>query len=371
LPARCREIFRLIEGLFPPEIAEEWDNCGLQVGNPQKIADRVLLALDMDEEVLDEALELKAGLVITHHPLLLKGIKQIREDRLPGRLISKIIRAGITVYSAHTNLDSAGSGVNTVLAETLGLTDIVVLKPGKEKFLKLAVFVPVDYCDQVREALAGAGAGWIGNYSHCTFMSGGTGTFKPMEDANPYVGRAGELEKVDEIRVETILPARITGSVIEAMLAAHPYEEVAYDLYPLENKSASSGLGRVGKLQEAVSLNEFALKVKELLEVPAVRCGGTDGGKIQKVAVCGGSGGDLWPLAMNAGADVLVTGDVGYHAARDMLAAGISFVDAGHYGTERIVLGPLARRLADGCAESNLEVEFIVSSVDGNPFRFK
>lgn len=370
MQARCREIFRMIEELSPPDLAEEWDNCGLQVGDPQRMADRVLLALDMDEAVLDEALELEAGLVITHHPLLLKGIKQIREDLLPGRLVSKIIRAGITVYSAHTNLDSAGGGVNTVLAEALDLTGTEILRPGKEKHLKLAVFVPVDHCDQVREALAGAGAGWIGNYSHCAFMSGGTGTFRPLEGASPYIGRAGDLEKVEEIRVETILPARITGGVIEAMLAAHPYEEVAYDLYPLENRSVSSGLGRVGSLKEAVSLNEFARKVKEALGVPAIRCGGLAGGKIQKVAVCGGSGGDLWPLALKAGADVLVTGDIGYHSARDMLAAGISFVDAGHYGTERLVLGPLARHLTEGCRDRNLEVEFIVSSVDGDPFRF-
>ena len=370
MQARCREIFRMIEELSPPDLAEEWDNCGLQVGDPQRMADRVLLALDMDEAVLDEALELEAGLVITHHPLLLKGIKQIREDLLPGRLVSKIIRAGITVYSAHTNLDSAGGGVNTVLAEALDLTGTEILRPGKEKHLKLAVFVPVDHCDQVREALAGAGAGWIGNYSHCTFMSGGTGTFRPLEGASPYIGRAGDLEKVEEIRLETILPARITGGVIEAMLAAHPYEEVAYDLYPLENRSVSSGLGRVGSLKEAVSLDEFASKVKETLGVTAIRCGGLAGGKIQKVAVCGGSGGDLWPLALKAGADVLVTGDIGYHAARDMLAAGISFVDAGHYGTERLVLGPLARHLTEGCRDRNLEVEFIVSSVDGDPFRF-
>ena len=199
-------------------------------------------------------------------------------------------------------------------------------------------------------------------------MSVGTGTFRPLEGASPYIGRAGDLEKVEEIRVETILPVRITGGVIEAMLAAHPYEEVAYDLYPLENRSVSSGLGRVGSLKEAVSLDEFASKVKETLGVTAVRCGGLARGKIQKVAVCGGSGGDLWPLALKAGADVLVTGDIGYHAARDMLAAGISFVDAGHYGTERLVLGPLARHLTEGCRERNLEVEFIVSSVDGNPF---
>lgn len=370
MQAKNRLIFNLIEEFCPPGLAEEWDNCGLQVGDPEKTAGRVLLALDMDEAVLSEAREKQAGLVITHHPLLLKGIRQIREDRTPGRLLAGIIRAGITVYAAHTNLDSAAGGVSAVLAEKLDLEDVRVLRPGGEKYLKLAVFVPPGHADAVREALSRAGAGWIGNYSHCTFNVKGTGTFRPLEGASPYIGRVGDLERVEEIRLETILPAGLAGRVVEAMLSAHPYEEVAYDLYPLENRPEKTGIGRVGRLKTGLPLADFARRAGEALGLSGVRTGGPAGRKIQKVAVCGGSGADLWPLALAAGAEALLTGDIGYHGARDMLAAGMCFVDAGHYGTERVILEPLAGRLRERCREMGLDVDILVSSVDGNPFQF-
>lgn len=370
MQARCGLIFQLIEQFFPLDLAEEWDNCGIQVGDPNRPVDRVLLAMDMDEAVLSEARDKGAGLVVTHHPLVFKGIKKIREDRGPGRLLAKIIRAGITVYSAHTNLDSAQKGVNAVLAERIGLTGIRVLRPANEKYLKLVVFVPSESVEAVREALAGAGAGWIGGYSDCAFMLKGTGTFRPLEGTSPYIGKTGELEKVEEIRLETIIPARIAGVAVKAMLEVHPYEEVAYDLYPLENKAAESGIGRVGRLKEALTLEQFTGRVKETLDLRAVRRGGSGSRRIKTVAVCGGSGGDFWPLALNAGADVLVTGDIGYHAARDMLASGMSFIDAGHYGTERVVLEALAGYLRDGCRQRGINIDIIVSGVNGDPFAY-
>jgi len=368
--ARCGLIFELIEQFSPLDLAEEWDNCGIQVGDPNRPVDRVLLALDMDEEVLLEALDRGAGLVVTHHPFIFKGIRQIREDRQPGKLLAEIIRAGITVYSAHTNLDSARGGVNAVLAERLGLTGIRVLRPSNEKYLKLVVFVPPERAEAVREALAGAGAGSIGNYSDCSFMLKGTGAFLPLEGTNPYTGSAGKLERVEEIRLETIIPARMAGSAVKAMLAAHPYEEVAYDLYPLENKAADSGLGRVGRLKKALTLEQFTARVKESLDLRAIRRGGSGSRQISTVAVCGGSGGDFWPLAQSAGADLLVTGDIGYHAARDMLAAGLSFIDAGHYGTERVVLEALAGYLGEGCRKKGIDLDIVVSGVNGEPFEY-
>lgn len=370
MQAKNSVIIEMIEQFCPTDLAEEWDNCGLQVGDPERPVLRVLLALDMDESVLSEAVEREAGLVVTHHPLLLKGIRQIREDRLPGRLLAGLIRAGITVYSAHTNLDSAARGVNYVLSEKLGLTGFSVIRPAAGKYLKLAVFVPADHVDAVREAMARAGAGWIGNYSECAFMTGGTGTFRPLEGAIPYIGRVGALEKVEEIRLETILPARLAGSVVEAMLSAHPYEEAAYDLYPLENRPEGRGIGRVGGLKDPVNLGELTHRVKDVLKIPWVRCGGPEDRRIQKVAVCGGSGADLWPLAMAGGADVIITGDIGYHPARDMLAAGMCFIDAGHYGTERVVLEPLAGYLRDRCREKGLDIGILVSTVPGDPFVF-
>lgn len=370
MPALNSVIFQMIEQLSPLELAEDWDNCGLQVGDPDKMTDCVLLALDMDEAVLAEAVDRGADLVITHHPLLFKGLKQVREDRGPGRLLAKIIRAGITVYSAHTNLDSAPEGVNAILAQRIGLTGISVLKPARERYLKLVVFVPAESAEKVREALAGYGAGWIGSYRDCSFMQKGTGTFRPLEGTSPYLGKTGELARVEEIRLETIIPARLASGAVQTLLKAHPYEEVAYDLYPLENRPSGSGIGRLGLLQEPVDFATFSNRVKEALGLKNIRRGGAPDSQISKVAVCGGSGGDFWPLALSSGADVLITGDVGYHGARDMLSAGLNFIDAGHYGTERIVLEPLRGYLEDRCHKAGLKVDIIVSGVHGDPYEF-
>ena len=371
MQVKNQDIFELLEEFCPLELAQEWDNCGLQVGNPNKPVDRILLALDIDDEVMSEVEKRRASLVVTHHPLLLKGVRQIREDVDPGRLITRIIRSGITVYAAHTNLDSANPGVNSILAEKLNLTDLQMLMPQCQKFFKLALFVPPDHVDRVRDALSKAGAGWIGNYSHCTFMVEGTGTFKPLQGANPYIGEVGALEKVEEVRLETIVPERLVKTVLEAMRTAHPYEEVAYDLYPLENRQKDIGLGRIGRLKVPLTMGDFVSMVKERLGLSAVRSGGMVDRVIHKVAVCGGSGSDLWPLALASGADVLVTGDIRYHGARDMLTAGLSFVDAGHYGTESIVLEPLAEYLRARCQEKGFEVEVLVTEVNGDPFQYR
>lgn len=371
MQAKCRLIIKFIEDIYPICLSEEWDNSGLQVGNPEKIVSRILMSLDMDEVVLSEALEQKAEMVITHHPLLFNGIKQIREDRFPGKLLIPLIKSGITVYSAHTNLDSAGRGVSSALAKKMNITNTVVLRTVSEKFLKLVVFVPVSHVKQVREALARAGAGWIGNYNECSFMLQGTGTFRPLNGANPYIGRPGELEKVDEIRLETILPLRIKDDVVKSIIAAHPYEEVAYDLYALENGPVNSGIGRIGYLENEVSFLDFIQTAKNTLQVSSVRYGGPLDRKIRKVAVCGGKGSSLWPLALSGGADVLVTGDISYHDAKDMLAEGICFIDPGHYATERVVLLPLAEYLRSCCRENDLAVDIKLSSPMGDPFLWK
>jgi len=196
-----------------------------------------------------------------------------------------------------------------------------------------------------------------------------TGYFD-LEKNFSYLYQYGKLERVEEIRLETIIPARVAGNAVKAMLAAHPYEEAAYDLYPLENRASVNGIGRVGRLKEPVALARFSGSIKKALGLGAVRRGGPGDRLINTVAVCGGSGGDFWPLALGAGADVLVTGDIGYHGARDMLAAGLNFIDAGHYGTERVVLDSLAGYLEDRCREKGVNVEFVVSGVNGDPFVF-
>ncbi|WP_151191795.1 Nif3-like dinuclear metal center hexameric protein [Desulfotomaculum copahuensis] len=365
-------ISNLVEELAPLELAEEWDNSGWQLGDPGASVRRVLLALDVDQDVCREARARDVQLIVSHHPLFFKGIKQIRLDRPAGVLVAELLRAGIGVYAAHTNLDSARRGVNDVLAAGLELRETAVLKPGgRERYLKLAVFVPADHAEAVKRTLGDAGAGWIGNYSHCTFAAPGTGTFLPLTGTNPYTGRVGQLAEVAEVRLETILPASIAGRVIEAMLAVHPYEEVAYDLYPLANRvKPTAGLGRTGMLPQALPLADFAGRVRGILSLPGLRWGGAANRAVRRVALCGGAGAGLWPEALAAGADVLVTGDVGYHAARDMLAAGMAFIDAGHYGTEKVILPALRDYLAQRCREKELPVEFMVSEAQADPFSF-
>jgi dinuclear metal center YbgI/SA1388 family protein len=371
MSVRCDEIFKLIEEMAPRHLAEAWDNAGLQVGDPGAEVKKVLLSLDVNLSVAGEAGEKGAGLIVSHHPVMLKPLKSIRFDRPEGELITYLIKNNISVYAAHTNLDTAAGGVNSVLADKLGLRDLSVLhQTGRERYIKLAVFVPAGHVENVRNAIAEAGAGWIGNYSHCTFMTPGTGTFKPLEGTSPYIGRAGEIEQVEEIKLETIVPAGGLKSVIQAMFKAHPYEEVAYDLYPLENAGPAHGLGRVGVLAEPISFHQFAGRVKAALNLSAIRLGGSPESTVKKVAVCGGSGAELWPAALSAGADTLVTGDVKYHVAQDILAAGLKFVDAGHHGTEAVVLPVLRSYLLDRCRQANMDIEFLLSETNTDPFAY-
>ena len=301
--------------------------------------------------------------------MFLKGVKSIRRDSQAGGLVYSLINAGIGVYSAHTSLDSAPGGVNDILARALDLNKIEVLHPVEfDRLFKLVVFVPVEYAGKVREALGGSGAGWIGKYSHCTFNSIGMGTFLPLEGSKPFIGTQGLIEQVEEVRIETIVKKTDLGRVLKAMFEAHPYEEVAYDLYPLENEVNPQGLGRMGLLPETLPLKALAREVKSILGVGTVRVGGSGSELIDKIAVCGGSGADLWPLARQKGARVLVTGDVRYHAARDMLAAGMNFIDAGHFATEKLVLPALKESLKLAMQKAGLKVEIVVATSEVEPW---
>lgn len=365
----AKDLVHIMEQLAPTELAEEWDNSGWQVGDPGAKVGKVLLALDVTREVVEEAEKYGAQIIISHHPMLLKGIKSVRQDNPTGSLIFRLIRAGIGVYAAHTTLDSADDGVNDVLARELGLLQTEVLQQVQyQQLLKLVVFVPVSHADAVREALGKAGAGYIGNYSYCTYNLRGTGTFYPLEGASPFIGTKGSLEQVEEIRIETIIKKEETSQVLRAMLEAHPYEEVAYDLYPLANKGGVRGLGRIGQLPKGVTLADFASMVQQVLHGNCLRYGGTSNSKVHRVAVCGGSGGDLWTLAKQKNADVLVTGDIRYHTARDMLAAGMCFIDAGHFATERVVLPALREQLTKSLALAGFTVDINIAASENEPW---
>lgn len=371
MPVKCGEIFRLIEEMAPPYLAENWDNSGLQVGDPRVEVERVMLALDVNLKVAREAKTRDCRLIVSHHPLLFKPPGSIRFDRSEGELIAYLVKNNLHVYAAHTNLDNAADGVSKALAEELGLKKLALLsQSGRERFLKLAVFVPPEHGEAVHSAMSEAGAGWIGNYSHCAFLTRGAGTFKPLPGTNPYIGKTGVLEQVAEIKIETILPDSKLEPVLRAMLEAHPYEEVAYDLYELVNSGPAYGAGRAGELADTVSFRQFAENVKSALGLPSLRLGGSLDDPVRKVAVCGGSGADFWKDALRAGADVFVTGDMKYHTAQDMLAAGLKFVDPGHYGTEAVILPVLQRFLARRCLEKNMDVEILLAQTNTDPFAY-
>lgn len=367
MAVKCGDIIRFMEEFAPPKLAEDWDNVGLMVGSREDEIKKVMVCLDVTPEVVEAAEAQNVNMIISHHPFIFKGLKRINSDDLKGRMIMNLIRKGINVYSAHTNLDVTCGGVNEQLSRVLGLKNLKNLKSYKtERLLKLVVFVPKDSVDTVREALGKAGAGWIGNYSDCTFSTEGIGTFRPLEGTNPYIGSKGNLEKVEEYRVETIVSESIVDKVVSSMISVHPYEEVAYDIYPLELSGKEYGLGYVGEIDEAVSLDKFIELVKERLDTPRLRVIGDTDKKIKRVAVFCGSFGNEIIGAVRAKADVLVTGDVKYHDALDMMQMGMCIIDAGHFNTERIVLPALAEVLK----EKFKDIEVLCNNVEKDPFKY-
>jgi len=334
----------------------------LQWGDLRKTVPAVLLSLDFSIEVLEEALEMGASFIFTHHPFLFHPLKTIDLQNPREKLIARALQEGITLYCAHTNLDVVPGGVNDVLAGLLGLTNLEILAPtGREELEKLVTFVPEGFEERVREAVSSAGAGWIGNYSHCTYQLLGTGTFLPREGTSPFIGKEGTLEKVREFRLETVLPQNRRNEVIQALLAAHPYEEVAYDLYPLNIHGQIRGLGRIGELEEAVSLHEFAERCRELLHPDFLHVRGDLQSRIRKVAVLGGSGGDYFDRALHSGADVFLTGDVKFHQAQEAELNGLALIDAGHDATEWPIVSSMASFLREKMLQKNLLTKIIIS----------
>ncbi|MFD2637460.1 Nif3-like dinuclear metal center hexameric protein [Piscibacillus salipiscarius] len=366
--ATVKDVINLLEDFAPKSYAFEGDKIGLHVGKMNAKVSKVMIALDVLESVVDEAIENDVNLIVAHHPLIFKPLKKIDLNSEKGRIIQKLIKHDISVYAAHTNLDIATGGVNDMLMNQLGIkhTDILV-ETGEEPLFKLVVFVPQTHEDQLRDALSNAGAGHIGDYSHCTFNSTGTGTFKPLDGTNPYIGQKGELEKVQEVRMETIVPKSILRKVIDASVDAHPYEEMAYDVYPVELPGIKRGLGRIGKLDQPLALEDFAEYVKKSFDVPYVRMVGEHSKKVQTIAVIGGDGNKYIDQAKIKGADVLITGDLYYHTAHDALGIGLNVIDPGHH-IEKVMKSELLKILKE--RSQDLDVDYISSSTITEPFTF-
>jgi len=367
--AQLSDVIGVLNTLCPPGLAEDWDNVGLQVGDPTAEIQRLLVCLDAEEIAVAEAERLGAQLIISHHPLLYRSLKRLAPTDETGRVVFRTIRNGIAVVSAHTNLDRAADGLNDWLAERLGLVETQPLERSKSgNFYKLVVFVPIGHEVELMEALFSAGAGQIGDYDRCSFRTGGTGSFRGNDGSTPFIGRPGQFEETEELRLETIVPADRLSKVLARMLKVHPYEEVAYDLIPLANQRTDVGLGRIGRLTNPVALETFATQVREHLQVPAVRLVGDQQRTIAKVAVCGGSRASLLNEAIRMGADCLVTGDVKYHDAQRARSEGIALLDAGHFGTEQIMVVELARRLKQIFAERRWQIEVFEMTVEQDPF---
>ena len=336
-----RDVAQTLEAWAPPGSAQSYDNVGLQVGDASRSVERAVVALDCTPEVVEEAKNKNATLILTHHPLLFQPLDQITADDYESSLALRLAEAGIALYSIHTNLDAAPGGVSFALAERLGLSNVSFLDGMEEALYKLVVFVPSDHFDTVHQAMADAGAGEIGDYEACAFTTDGTGYFKPGEGANPFIGKAGgELESADEVKLEMEVARWELGRVLGALDDAHPYEEVAYDVYPVDQKYQQAGLGAVGELDNPMPLDNFLARVADRLDADGLRYVGAPSSTVERVAVCGGAGSDFVGKALGAGADAYVTADVKYHEFFNVLDTDgqpqMAFIDAGHYETEAL-----------------------------------
>ncbi len=347
-----RDITAALERWAPPGQKLSYDRVGLQVGDPAAKAETVLVALDLTPAVLSEAEALGADLIVTHHPLLFRPLERLVPTDFVSGLAYRLARSGIAYYAIHTNLDAAPGGVSFALAEHLGLRDVRFLDGMAESLVKLVTFAPVEHAEAVRAALADAGAGQIGDYTACAFTTSGTGYFRPGDAANPHTGTPDELESVEEVRIESEVARWDVGRAVAALRRAHPYEEVAYDLYPVEQPSTQAGLGAIGTLEKPVPLKVFLEVLAERLEAASLRYVGDAEATISTVAVCGGAGSSLVSKALAAGADAFVTADVTYHTFFQPLAPDgtprMALIDAGHYETEwiteRLLVGWLGER---------------------------
>lgn len=363
------EIISLFEQFSPKALAMEGDKIGLQVGDLSRPVENVMIALDVLDEVVEEAIRLKVNLIIAHHPPIFRALQKVTMDNPTGRLMHKLIKHEISVYAAHTNLDVAKGGVNDLLSEALGLQNAEVLIPTYEdKLKKLVVYVPEEHAIAVKKAIGDAGAGAIGNYSHCAFSTDGIGEFNPREGAKPYIGSINQLEQVKEVRVESVIPSSLEKKILKAMFNAHPYEEVAYDVYDLSIKGEELGLGRIGKIEET-TLGDFANHVKQVLDVDRVRVVGNLDAKVKKVAVLGGDGNKYYSHAKMKGADVYVTGDMYYHVAHDAQAVGLNIIDPGH-NVEKVMKKGVAKLLTQKCLEKGYQVNIFPSTIHTDPFTF-
>ncbi len=331
---KLRELATFLETLAPLALQEDYDNSGLIVGDPERELSGALISLDCTEAVIDEAIALGFNLVISHHPIVFRGLKKFNGKSYVERVVIKAIKNDIAIYAIHTNFDNVLEGVNKKICDKLGIIDPRILKPKEGSLKKLVTFCPDADAEKIRKALFDVGAGRIGDYSECSYNIQGFGTFKAGQGANPFVGEIGKRHTESELRIETVYPASIERKLIAALLEVHPYEEVAYDLYPISNAHPQVGSGMIGNLRSDQDEIEFLKFIKDVLNAKVIRHTAVRGKMIRRVAVCGGSGSFLLGNAINAGADIFITADFKYHEFFDAEGK-VIIADVGHFESEQ------------------------------------
>lgn len=364
-----QDVMQAMNQFAPPALALKGDSIGLQIGSPTQSIRRVWVALEATPEVIAAAATSEVDLIVTHHAILFRPLTQINPSHARDAAIARLLSSNIAVFAAHTNLDVAPGGVNDEMVNRLGLVDADILDvTHQEKLIKLVAYVPNTHADAVRSAITQAGAGAIGNYSDCAFSTDGIGTFRPGSKTTPFIGRRGELEHVDETRLETVVMESHLPVVLQAMHASHPYEEVAYDLILLQQPGTQFGIGRIGQLPEPMSLAAFADKVKETFQMTGIRYAGDDRATVHRVAVLSGSGSKWIAKSLEKGADVLVTSDVGHHDAAEAWQDGLAVIDATHAAIEQPVCDVVVKHLRD---ELGTDIEIARAPINVDPFRWK
>ena len=331
---KLKDICSYLDSAVPLSLQEDYDNSGLQVGFPDWEVSSALITLDITEEVVDEAVSEKCDLIISHHPLIFNGIKSITGKTTTELILYKAVKNDISIYSSHTNLDVFNQGVSRKMAEKLKLQNIQVLSPVKNSLVKLVTYIPETHLEKVREEIFKAGAGVIGNYDQCGFTTSGTGSFRGNKKTKPFAGEKGKIHFEKEIRFETVMFSHLKEKVIKILLEVHPYEEVAYDIYALENKNVEIGSGCIGEFNDALEEVDFLKFVSEIFDAKGVRYSKPIGRPVRKVALCSGSGSSMLSMAIASRADAFITSDIKYH---NFFEAGnkILFVDIGHFESEK------------------------------------
>ena len=369
-----RDWLAALEAAYPARDAASWDNVGLQVGDPEDVVSAILVCLDVTRETLDEAQQRGAQVILAHHPLFFRPLERLTPATASGALALEAARRGLAVVAAHTNFDVAIDGTTGPVMAALGIADAAPLVPAApaDDAVKLVVFTPPEATGPVLAAAFGAGAGQIGEYAECSFRVSGTGTFHPSADAAPVVGERERRNEVAEERLEVVVPRALLGQVVGAAVEAHPYEEVAFDVFPLVAVAPAGaerkGTGRIGELAQPLALGDFAARLRDRLPAPHLRFAGDPQRMIRRVAACGGAGDGYIGAALAAGADVYVTGDLRHHVTLDALTQGLAVVDAGHYATEAPALASLSSTLERLARERGLTARLLASTVKTEPW---